>query len=110
MLGQLQLLNPIVSTQFVANFPVIKEPVVNISENTGRSFESALENIFDFDKTETKLIKARKILGEVAMGLSDLDLQTYLTEFEFLLDSWMDEFEKQIFDNKTLREALREGL
>lgn len=109
MSGQLQLLNPIAKTQFVANFPVIKESTVNFSESKNTSIESALENIFSTDQTENKLAKARKILGEVATTLSDSQLQTHLTEFEFLLDCWMDEFERQIFDNKTLREVLREG-
>lgn len=109
MSGQLQLLDPIAKTQFVANFPVIKESAINFSESKGTSIESALENIFSIDQTESKLAKARKILGEVATTLSDSQLQTHLTEFEFLLDCWMDEFERQIFDNRTLREVLREG-
>jgi hypothetical protein len=109
MSGQLQLLNPIARTQFVTNYPVVKEPAVNFSEHKDNSIESALENIFDFDKAENKLARARKILGDVATSLSDSELQAHLTEFEFLLDCWMDEFERQIFNNKTLREVLREG-
>jgi hypothetical protein len=93
----------------VTNYPVVKEPAVNFSEHKDNSIESALENIFDFDKAENKLARARKILGDVATSLSDSELQAHLTEFEFLLDCWMDEFERQIFNNKTLREVLREG-
>ncbi len=109
MSSQLQLLNPIARTQFVTNYPVVKKTAVNFSVHKDNSIESALEDIFDFDKAENKLAKARKILGEVAVTLSNSQLQTHLTEFEFLLDCWMDEFERQIFDNKTLREVLREG-
>jgi hypothetical protein len=109
MSSQLQLLSPLTRTQFVANFPAIEESAIKFSGGTDRSVEAAIESIFNYDKTESKIAKARKILGEVAASLTDSELQTYLTEFEFLLDSWIDEFERQVFDNKTLREVLREG-
>lgn len=109
MSGQLQLLNPIARTQFVANFPEARESSVKFADSSEKSSETTLDTIFNYDKAESKIVNARKILGEVAASLTDSELQTYLTEFEFLLDCWMDEFERQIFNNKTLRETLREG-
>lgn len=106
MTSQSQLLNPTIKAQFVANFPNI---TLDMTKPANKSFEETLENIFTVNKDESRLQKARRILGETAVGLSDLDLQSSLAEFEFLLDSMMDEFEKQIFNNKTLRQVLMEG-
>ena len=55
-----------------------------------------------------KLEKAREILGELAVGLSDEELKTIVTEIQFLTDSWLDEFERGIFAGKTLNELLTE--
>jgi len=54
------------------------------------------------------LEKAREILGELANELSDEELKTTVTEIQFLTDSWLDEFEKIIFEGKTLNELLIE--
>jgi len=55
-----------------------------------------------------KLEKAREILGELAVELSDEELKTIVTEVQFLADSWLDEFERGIFAGKTLNELQTE--
>ena len=65
--------------------------------------------MFPESPEETKLQKARAILGEVAKGISDEELAIYLTQFDYLLDSWLDMYEKQIFNNLTLQQLLQEG-
>jgi len=47
-------------------------------------------------------------MGDDVKDLSDEDLEVYLTEFQYLIDAWLDEYEKEAFDNKTLREKLME--
>jgi len=74
-----------------------------------QSFESSLGSLFLNDKKECKLQQARAILGETADNISDDDLAVYLTEFQSLLDGWLDIFEKQIFNGKTLDQLLKEG-
>ena len=74
-----------------------------------QSFESSLGSLFLNDKKESKLQKARVILGETVDGISDEELTVYLTEFQSLLDGWLDIFEKQIFNGKTLDQILKEG-
>lgn len=71
--------------------------------------EITLQSIFPTKQEETKLIKARRVLGDIVTDISDTELESDLAEFQYLIDSWLDEFEKQIFDNKTLIEVLREG-
>ena len=78
-------------------------------ENYKTGLEITLQSIFPTKQDESKLQKARRILGEIAIDISDQELESNLTEFHYLIDSWIDEFERQIFDNKTLREVLKEG-
>ena len=71
-----------------------------------------LENsfyIFPESPEENKVQKARAILGEIAKDLPDEELAVYITQFQYLLDSWLDIYEKQIFNGITLQQLLQEG-
>jgi len=57
---------------------------------------------------DSKIQKARAILGEVAKDMPDEELATYLTMFQYLLDSWLDQYETELFDGLTLQQVLRE--
>lgn len=72
-------------------------------------FESTLNNIFPSKQEETQVQKARLIMGDDVKNLSDEDLGVFLTEFQYLIDCWLDEYEKQVFNNKTLSELMKEG-
>lgn len=97
------------SAEFIA--PTLNE--VSVYDRRIESYKSVLDitlqSIFPTKQDESKLQKARRILGEIAADIPDQELESNLTEFQYLIDSWLDEFEKQIFDNKTLNEVLREG-
>jgi hypothetical protein len=71
-----------------------------------KTFENALNSIFPSKQEETRIQKARLIMGDDVKDLSDEDLEVFLTEFQYLIDCWLDEYEKQVFDNKTLRELI----
>ncbi len=79
------------------------------SRDIKSSLEATLKHIFPERPEENKLQQARRILGEIANDMPDEELETYITEFQYLIDCWMDSFEKQLFDNKTLKQLLREG-
>ncbi len=69
----------------------------------------ALEAIFVKPEPDDKeILEARKILGELAKDLSSEEVRDILTEIQFLVDSWLDDYEKQIFEGKTLKELLHE--
>ena len=74
-----------------------------------RTFESSLSSLFGDNKEESKVQKARAVLGETAINIPDDELAAYLTEFQCLLDGWLDVYEKQIFNGKTLQQLIREG-
>ena len=73
------------------------------------SIENALETIFIDSKDENKLQRARRILGDISLEISEEELIRCLAEFQHLADLWLDEFEMQILDNKTLNQLLKEG-
>lgn len=74
--------------------------------NHSKILESALSKIFPGKQEETRIQKARLIMGDDVKDLSDEDLEVFLTEFQYLIDCWLDEYEKQVFNNKTLRELI----
>lgn len=70
-----------------------------------------LENsfyVFPESPEESKVQKARAVLGESVQDVPDEELAVYLTQIQYLLDSWLDQFEKQAFNSLTLKELLRE--
>jgi phosphatidylinositol kinase/protein kinase (PI-3 family) len=74
-----------------------------------KTFDSSLNALFSNDHEESQITKARAILGETVAGISDEELLVYLTEFQYLLDEWLDFFEQQLFEGKTLQQLEREG-
>lgn len=52
------------------------------------------------------LEEARKILGKTAESFSDEQLRDQVAMINFLAESWLDDYERSIFDGKTLSEIL----
>lgn len=71
------------------------------------SLESKLQQIFPNSQEESKVKIARKIMGEEISVLSDGELEVFITEFQYLVESWMDEFEKMILNGLTLKQIMR---
>ncbi len=111
---QTQLLNLTViipqSDRIATNF--VTSALANPPKETAQkplNHNITLDDIFPTHQEENKIAKARRILEDVASDLSDEELEIYIIKFEFLLDTWLDTFEKQILDGKTLNQLLREG-
>ncbi len=75
--------------------------------NPQKSIEEGLNALFPTHKEETKLQKARRVLGEISLEVTDEQLEVFLSEVQFLLDSWLDCFEKDLFDGLTLKQILK---
>jgi hypothetical protein len=58
------------------------------------------------DIVNTENESARKILGETAKDMSDDELKDQIVMAKYLVESWLDEYEKSIFEGKTLKEKL----
>ena len=92
----------------------LSEFAVNQSRTAGytspaASIDEALRSIFKPAAQETLLQKTRGIMGETLGNLPDDELEIHITKLQHLIDYWMDEYEKQLFDGKTLQQVLREG-
>ena len=65
-----------------------------------------LSEAYLIDSEEIK--KTREILGDTAKDLSDDEIRDIKAETQYLADSWLDDFERTIFDGKTLNEYIGE--
>ena len=65
-------------------------------------------NTMDNDSTNNTVFlkEARKILGKTAKNMSDIQLQDEMVKIDFLVESWLDEYERTILKGKTLNEFL----
>lgn len=76
------------------------------SLNPLASIEKSLSSIFPQQQEENKVLRTRKLLGETAASLSNEQIETMITEFQYLIDVWLDDFEREILDGMTLKEVL----
>lgn len=79
------------------------------SKDISQSLNEALHNLFPEQAYEEKVIKtAKDILGTLADEFNPDELKCVIAETQFLAESWLDEFEREIFSGQTLREFLHE--
>ena len=84
-------------------------PTSLINTNGYKSIDTALRSIFPSPSEENKLERARRTLGEIAAELPDDQLERTITEMQCLVNYWLDDYEKQVFDDLTLKQLLRES-
>ena len=82
--------------------------VIQSLHNREQVLEAALRHFLPDSKEDTQIQKARRIMGEDVKKLTDEELETYLTEFNYLIKGWIDSYEKEIFNGITLQQLLRE--
>lgn len=89
---------------------VIEESLpINTGQIDGRtSIIKSLDEIFPEQQYEKKLRKAKQILGPNAVEYSADQLKDLITEIQFLCDSWLDDFERKIFNGLTLSQLIHE--
>jgi hypothetical protein len=78
-----------------------------ISSVQCKSLGGALSAIFPTQQQDERLHQAKILLGGDLAQTSDQDLLTHLTKLQYLIDSWMDDFESEVFGGKTLRRLTR---
>lgn len=77
--------------------------------NQTPTISQSLEAIFPEQKQADKRIKvAKDALGSLANQFTETELSDIITEVEYLTESWLDEYERNIFDGLTLQELLHE--
>ncbi len=77
--------------------------------NTAINIEQSLQRLSVLQEQSDKKIElAHSILGELANQFTDEELRDVVTQIQHLAESWLDDFEKSIFDGLTLQELLHE--
>jgi len=70
-----------------------------------------INQIFNEQNQQVKTIQeARDILGESAQALTDGQVCDLVNEIQYLVDTWLEEYEQKVFDGKTLKEILQVNL
>lgn len=73
------------------------------------SLVKSLNDLFPEQEYEEKQVKrAKEILGNVGDQLSESQIRDITCEVKFLVTTWLDDFERNIFEGLTLQEMLHE--
>lgn len=72
------------------------------------SLESSINAIFPTNIEESKLSVTKRKLGETVKSLTDEQIECMVTDFQYLIDTWLDEFETDVFEGMTLKKLLGE--
>ncbi len=56
------------------------------------------------DQQKKIVLVAREMMGESAETLTDSQVYDLVNEIQYLIDSWLEEYERQVFKGKTLNE------
>jgi hypothetical protein len=92
------------STVKIISDKKVQNPFLNPQQN----LEQTLNSIFPNSREENKLERARVILGEAAKDQTDEELKIFVTEIQYLIDTWLDIFEQEVFGGLTLKQLLKE--
>ena len=93
----------------------IIKPFVQMFDKSANNFKKnlsiieSLDIIFPEQKRQDKdLVNTKEVLGKLSESFSDLQLKELITDVDFLVGNWLDQFEQGIFEGKTLKELLYE--
>lgn len=83
---------------------IVPKPLI-ITQSTAKT----IQELFPEQEYEEKNIqRAKEVLGELSKQFSKTEMRDLVAQVEYLAESWLDEFERDIFSGKTLNELLHE--
>lgn len=86
-----------------------KTPQERKPDKDKETFKKSLDNLFPEQQYQDKDIqKVKDILGAKAKDFTDAEIRDIVAETQFLISSWLDDFERGIFGSLTLNELLHE--
>lgn len=74
--------------------------------NQNGTYDQLNQFFVDQNQEQRSILEAREILGNEAKNLTDDQVFGLLNEIQYLVDSWLEEYETNVFDGKTLDELL----
>jgi hypothetical protein len=89
------------------NTAATRQALQGFSAAHKRAIEQGLSMFIQGKEEETRVMQARRILGESVTQLSDEDLEVKVSAIQYLVECWADSFEKSIFNNQTLRQVMK---
>lgn len=102
--NEIQVLNDsVISNEDVLNLPNLSS---ESSFNPQGTYDQLNQLFNNQDKQQKDIQEARDILGESAKDLTDNQVYDLVNEIQFLVDSWLEEYERKVFDGKTMNELL----
>ena len=79
---------------------------MDFQSNRQEAYEQINELFNEKDQQEKSVQEARDILGDSAKDLTDSEVYDLVNEVQYLVDTWLEEYERKTFDGKTLNELL----
>lgn len=73
-------------------------------------YEQINQGFQEQDEKQKSVLEAREILGKPGEELSDEQVYDLVNEIQYLVDTWLEEYEKKVFDGKSLNELLQQDL
>lgn len=100
-----QILQPVPSVlEEITPRPTITKPIA-----VSPSSEKSIHDLFPEQEYEDKAIqRAKEILGKTASNFSKEEVRDLVAQVEYLVETWLDDFERDIFKGRTLNELLHE--
>ena len=78
----------------------------DFQDNTQGTYDQINDLFNEQDQQQKTILEAREILGDSAKDLTDEQVYDLVNEIQYLVDSWLEEFERKTFDGKSLNELL----
>ena len=75
-------------------------------DNTQGTYDQINQLFNNQDQQQKTILEARETLGDSAKDMTDEQVFDLVTEMQYLVDSWLEEFERKTFDGKSLNELL----
>ncbi len=69
-------------------------------------YENLNQHLSEQEKEQKSILEARDVLGETAENLTDEQVHSLVSEIQYLVDTWVEEFERKVYEGKTLKELL----
>ena len=86
--------------------PILPNLPSDFQSNKQGAYDQINQLFNEQDQQEKTVQEARDILGESAKDLTDSEVYDMVNEVQYLVDTWLEEFERKTFDGKTLNELL----
>ena len=86
----------------------MKELQSDQPQTSSQGIYDQINSHFTEQNHQQKIIEeARDLLGEQAQPLTDEQIYDLVNEIQYLVDTWLEEYEKKTFEGKTLKELVQ---